>query len=55
MEKISADDVLLKELEAMGFDKKKAEEAAKEEEGVGLAGAVGGLGWGQPPASDSQT
>ena len=27
MEKISADDVLLKELEAMGFDKKKAEEA----------------------------
>ena len=35
--------------------KKKAEEAAKEEEGVGLAGAVGGLGWGPPPASESQT
>ena len=35
--------------------KKKAEEAANEEEGVGLAGAVGGLGWGPPPASESQT
>ena len=48
-------DALLSAARKAAEAKKKAEEAAKEEEGVGLAGAVGGLGWGQPPASESQT